>query len=579
MNPATEEILTAYLDGQLDAAQVSALRTRLQNEPELAQLLDQLQVQSTQLSLLPRPKPRPNFAAQVIATAERQNAFGGAKPSAIKIQQRTVSWSIQRWAVLATSLAALLMVGIFVFPQFFEPDEMKVAEFNATASMPDAAKKTEPTAMAPAAEAGQLPSESAAEAAKLSSADQREEFKTKSVGELKSDGPVASSSLRAGMGGGGAGLKNEEHVAPPGDRSVRDDETESEKSVPMDKLASGANAENLPGGGTGGGQGDGVDLGKDPARPMPQPPSQNVDSAIVAASPLESSNPADVERLTGNVKKMGELNLVDSTISQIWVVDLPNDETAANEFRRKLESGLTEKGAKPGTSLPEGQVDVYFVRIDDNSINEELAGYKSMAVVLNVNQDMQPQLSALINRQQQNDITASERFLSDEVDRSKSSDRQLGGFGEGQIEYLGRQADFSLKLQATPEPHSAAGAAVEGRIGQALEIASKDKSVKEGTNIDAIPRIQKNQAEKRDSDFEGLGETNRARKDQAGSEAGEDMPSKDAKELQKGESLGVVVDSKPMGLAQQKPQLSYLILLRRVPQSAPVAPAPTEPVK
>jgi hypothetical protein len=76
LNPRELEMLSAYVDGALDARQASDLETRLKAEPALAQALDQLKATRTLLRRAPQRKAPRNFTLTRQMASQLQLARG-----------------------------------------------------------------------------------------------------------------------------------------------------------------------------------------------------------------------------------------------------------------------------------------------------------------------------------------------------------------------------------------------------------------------------------------------------------------------------------------------------------------------
>ncbi len=75
LNPRDHEALSAFVDGALDARQITALDARLKAEPALAQALRQLQATRSLLRRAPQRKAPRNFTLTRQMAGERQRSF------------------------------------------------------------------------------------------------------------------------------------------------------------------------------------------------------------------------------------------------------------------------------------------------------------------------------------------------------------------------------------------------------------------------------------------------------------------------------------------------------------------------
>lgn len=129
MKHESEEILTAMLDGQLSAEQESQLRSRLRSEAGWRELFEQLQAQRELLKQLPRIKASEDFASRVSAELLERRVEVSLPPEEGNSLLRG-SW--QSAAMIAASLAAILLVAIFLWPRSIATDSPQVARFENT---------------------------------------------------------------------------------------------------------------------------------------------------------------------------------------------------------------------------------------------------------------------------------------------------------------------------------------------------------------------------------------------------------------------------------------------------------------
>jgi hypothetical protein len=71
-DPLSEELLSAYLDGECSAAEQAQLEERIAGSPEFRQFVDELRSVRSSLELLPQYRLRPDFAEHVLRRAERE---------------------------------------------------------------------------------------------------------------------------------------------------------------------------------------------------------------------------------------------------------------------------------------------------------------------------------------------------------------------------------------------------------------------------------------------------------------------------------------------------------------------------
>jgi putative zinc finger protein len=111
----SDELLSAYLDGELSAAERAVVESRLAADPEARQLLDELRVLSSEVRGLPRYAAGDGFAQRVVqaalaAKADQNGSIQTAQrdKSSLRRKSRSVWWS----AALAGAgtVAAALMI-------------------------------------------------------------------------------------------------------------------------------------------------------------------------------------------------------------------------------------------------------------------------------------------------------------------------------------------------------------------------------------------------------------------------------------------------------------------------------------
>ncbi len=120
-----ENLISAYLDNELGAADRARAERLIAEDAELARLLETMKAQSSQLKSLPRYKLNPEFANRLMATDAFRDAFAvamrsphvaagssGASATPIAIFGKSKNW---RTAALAIgALAALILVTLTV---------------------------------------------------------------------------------------------------------------------------------------------------------------------------------------------------------------------------------------------------------------------------------------------------------------------------------------------------------------------------------------------------------------------------------------------------------------------------------
>ncbi len=100
------ELLSAYMDGQLDADQAAALEGRLDNQPELAEELEMLQLTRSLLAEMPERKVPKNF----MLTPEMAGVTAKQDPWYSKL--------FQPWVPAVGAIAAIMLCVVLVGPRF-----------------------------------------------------------------------------------------------------------------------------------------------------------------------------------------------------------------------------------------------------------------------------------------------------------------------------------------------------------------------------------------------------------------------------------------------------------------------------
>jgi anti-sigma factor RsiW len=112
-----DELLSAYLDGELTAQQQAEVERLLAGSPPARQLLDELRALSATLQALPRRKLGEDISQQVLRQAERQMLMGDAeapRPAAVARESRLRRMLSRRalvWSALAVAVALVLMIS------------------------------------------------------------------------------------------------------------------------------------------------------------------------------------------------------------------------------------------------------------------------------------------------------------------------------------------------------------------------------------------------------------------------------------------------------------------------------------
>jgi hypothetical protein len=124
LDPATDEALSALVDGELDPAAASALRERAASEPALARRLEELEAVDARLRALPAPPVSADLRERLRARIEAENA-NDSPPLGRAARARRVPWAIGFG--LAAGLALYLWVGGPREPEPAEPGGSRIA--------------------------------------------------------------------------------------------------------------------------------------------------------------------------------------------------------------------------------------------------------------------------------------------------------------------------------------------------------------------------------------------------------------------------------------------------------------------
>ncbi len=102
-----DEILVAYLDGELPTDEADAVRARITRDPELKKRVEELQASWALLDQLPVPSPNPALAQSTIELITQ----GIAQSEQVTIVNRLRQF---RWYALAIVSAATVLVGVWI---------------------------------------------------------------------------------------------------------------------------------------------------------------------------------------------------------------------------------------------------------------------------------------------------------------------------------------------------------------------------------------------------------------------------------------------------------------------------------
>jgi len=114
--PFDQELLSAYLDGELTAAEQARVERLLAENPKAKQLLDELRALSATLQSLPQEKIGEDLAPYVLRQAERELLTGSRPSAAARSRLREmISHMLSRralaWAAAAVVIAVIFAIG------------------------------------------------------------------------------------------------------------------------------------------------------------------------------------------------------------------------------------------------------------------------------------------------------------------------------------------------------------------------------------------------------------------------------------------------------------------------------------
>src|SRR5262245_51346713 len=106
--PFSEEILSAYLDGELSPDERARVERRLERDPRAREQVEDFRRLSQLFAGLPRTELPASFASEVLQLAERRMLIpdGAAGPA----RQRASRWLLGAVASMAAAAALLLIV-------------------------------------------------------------------------------------------------------------------------------------------------------------------------------------------------------------------------------------------------------------------------------------------------------------------------------------------------------------------------------------------------------------------------------------------------------------------------------------
>ncbi|MGI9428999.1 MAG: anti-sigma factor family protein, partial [Bythopirellula sp.] len=107
-----DELLSAYVDGELTGEQLALVEQRLADDPSARQLVDELRALSHELQALPQQTLGDDLTATIMQRAERSMLLGAESQSTLRTSDEGAS---RRWVWAATAIAAALLL-MFVTP-------------------------------------------------------------------------------------------------------------------------------------------------------------------------------------------------------------------------------------------------------------------------------------------------------------------------------------------------------------------------------------------------------------------------------------------------------------------------------
>jgi len=214
-NPLDDELLSAYVDGQLSDEERQAVERRLEHDADARQLLAELRVLSTTLRGLPDEEIGADLRDGVFQQAEREMLLGSGAQPATDLDLAKPNLSVpRRWIWTATAVAAALLLTLFL--PSTEPEDRPVAKAKRQLKT-DAERLKQPTA-AQAPEFRALQDESGA----------REEVSAQEAAEVPAEMSVVEES-----GESTDSVQRDIGVAPSAPQSGRKSRTRSNRLLPV----------------------------------------------------------------------------------------------------------------------------------------------------------------------------------------------------------------------------------------------------------------------------------------------------------------------------------------------------------
>ena len=109
-----EDVLSAYLDDELDATTRAEVERRLADSADWRAILDEVRATRDALRALPQVEGPPEFWARVLA--DDQAIDQAIDPVVDLASERRRRRSVSRWAVATAGAAAVIVIGVVAVP-------------------------------------------------------------------------------------------------------------------------------------------------------------------------------------------------------------------------------------------------------------------------------------------------------------------------------------------------------------------------------------------------------------------------------------------------------------------------------
>ncbi len=105
----SDELLSAYVDGELTDQELAEVEQRLANDPQAQQLVDEIRALSQQVQSLPRQSISEDLRATIMRRAEREMLLGNQPQKSLPQKE---SGNHRRWVWAALAVAATLLLSL-----------------------------------------------------------------------------------------------------------------------------------------------------------------------------------------------------------------------------------------------------------------------------------------------------------------------------------------------------------------------------------------------------------------------------------------------------------------------------------